>query len=198
MTAVTELLPRVLPLLPDTAEPVVARTLVAAAIEWCERTRGWQVPLEVSTGGQVREPLPLPPETRLFEIRAARFDGMPLPALPPQTLLEGPAEPGPPRGFVLADTDAVALLPPAVGRFEALAVLTPTRAATSLPADLVEDQAEALVDGALARLLLATAPADPGRAQAHRVAFEAALGRAGTVGLAARAGHRPRVRGAYV
>lgn len=197
----SDFLPLVLPHATDCPRPVAEQYLRLAAIEWCERTRCWRH-IETTTLAANGQAIVAPDYATIFEIETAEFiDGNDnaVPLTPTQFSSIGPtdaatANAGAPVYITQVSPNTISVIPFAAGDVKLSLFLKP-RSGTEYgtnPADPLQDRfnvvpehifiqnAEAIAEGALARLLAIKGAAwnDPNLAAFYFQRFEAACNRA--------------------
>lgn len=147
---------------PAAPDPLILEMLREAADELCTRTRAWivepdAIDIEI---GEARYSVAIEATQLPVEIIELRLDGV---RLEPENLpdwtrsaAEWPASTGLPTKYALVAPNEVVLnaLPAAAGSLQFKVAVKPARASTRVADWLVADQQDALVAGALARLLL--------------------------------------------
>lgn len=168
MKYLSSFLPFILPSASGCSEPIAKQALIAAAIEFCERTSVVQRTLDpVDVNASDREiELPVPRHQAVTTVLKAWFKGREL-ALPAQTDIHLPTayrdnipdvdgQSGDPVELYHIRAGVVGLNPvPTTDEENVLTVraaMRPTRSATQLEDVLFEDWVEVLASGALARL----------------------------------------------
>lgn len=187
MADLSVLAPGILAAAPDAPDPTIERSLREAAREFCRVTQYWveelsPVDLVADQGAYT---LTLPSGSMLTDLNEVRADGRPLGATTRKKLTAGdsrwPDRAGTPREYYREGAAGLRLVPkPATASTAGLtvhAVLGPGFDAAELPDLLVNDHGEALVHGALARLLAIPGKSwsDGGLAAYHSTMFLEAM-----------------------
>lgn len=167
-----DFLPLVLPHAPTCPRPVAEQYLRLAAIEWCERTRCWRHIASTTLTNAQDEVIAAPDYATVHEIETAYFNGVEL--TPTQFSSADPADMdaaaglGTPKYITQTAPNTVRVIPFAAGSLDLTLFLKP-RSGTEYgtdPLDPLQDKynvvpehifiqnAEAVAEGALARLLL--------------------------------------------
>lgn len=174
MVSLMEFLPRVMPFAPGCAEPTAEQYVREAAIEFCQRTRGWRDSDEFTIAADTREIVCVPPYSALVEIEEMWFDGRKLtPVTWPTTWQDRGG--GAPRLFTQVGIDGIRINPPAAGTLAVSMFLKPSDKADYVPDFLLHHYAQVIADGALARLLMV--PGKPFTNPDTAVAFGASFQR---------------------
>jgi len=148
--------------LPNASNSIVDAKVLEACRGFCQRASAWVVRLDPQhvLANRPEYELLIPRETRLHAVIELKFLGRPLTkrALPDleSNAPNWEAKVGPPQEFTMLDSQVVRLIGIPQERVEkaltgTVAVL-PVRNATTVGADLFEDWAEAIADGAKALL----------------------------------------------
>lgn len=140
---------------------LIERAVLNAAIEFCQRTRAWNIaqPSVAVLATDFPYAVPVPTDGDLFRVMTVNAGGVPLEPVSEDTLDkvdDWRATEGVPSHWLMEDSDNLLVYPlPA----ESTALLVraaykPSRAATTVPDFLFDDHYETIQAGALARLLL--------------------------------------------
>lgn len=181
-------LPLVLPYAMTCPEPVAEAHLRWAAIDFCEATRPWRYVDTLTTTGVNPEPIGIPAGSEIHQIEEAWFDERKLDRVsyvdgsPYANMGEGM-----PSVIYQDGPDAVVLSPTTVGSLRISLFLKPAVNANTLPDFFLSQYAQAIANGALARILMIPDQpfSEPQRAAVFAAAFERAKAknfRAGSAG----------------
>lgn len=161
-------LPEVAPLVPGCPNPVAVNAIRNAAIEFCTETLVWQEAQEAFSATSTDFPMTLdaPSGTRAVQVVSMTVGGVPVDpvteddldrTMPSWRTQSGDGV----QGFYQPDDATVSVYPlPANSlSFQLRVAYSPTRAASSMSADIAQRHMEAIAAGALARLM--DMPAQP-------------------------------------
>lgn len=149
MRPIEDVFPHVLPHAPNCPRPAALLYVREAAIEFCRRTRIWRHADAFDYEG---EPFVcVPPDSSLFEIEQAKFDGRRLAAA---AHFDRDDESGPPQYVTQVTPNTISIVPQAIGRLWLSLFLVPSQDAKTLPDFLLDQHGKALGAGALASILL--------------------------------------------
>lgn len=195
MTSVDALRPFIAPLVSACPDPTMDHHVVMAAREFCERTRVWRVVDAFEAAGTETEALAVPSNATLFEIEDVWLDGRHLERDRFSSQQLGGS--GMPDAFTQARPNTLMLVPPGIGSLRVSMFVKPAIGADTLPDFLIDQHAQAIADGALARLFMIPGQSwtNPQFGSVHRAAFDVALNRNFSFG--ARGQHRASVRSRY-
>lgn len=191
---ISDLLPYILPTVPQVPRPFAEFKAREAVIEFCERTMCWRQIITVTlTTGNNRAVI-APPFATIHELEEVTLDGRPLEptqftdAMPDE--MRGPQEETQARYVTQIRPGEVSVYPFEAGTLKVSAFLKPKHgqaiggnpenpledANNFLPAFMVAQYASALAAGALARILMTKSQSfyDPALAQEHARVFDAA------------------------
>jgi hypothetical protein len=203
-------LPWVIPHAPG-LPPIAARlNVLAAAIEFCERSRVWKYTpaafaAELGVGTYA---IPCPDQADAVIVEAVRYNGEALIEKTPDQLGELYPDwrnetPDAPVYYTALDQDSFTVVPaPSVDLAGALAIdgaYKPDRDGTTLPAILYRNYLEGIASGALARILAAPNKpwSDPQGAMFHGHEFNTAIAEASGEAITGFSRAPVRVRSAY-
>lgn len=150
-------------MVPDAPDPLVDRTLLEVARDFCKETRAWRSTITESVVASVLTVAVTPPaDAELTDIVKATLDTNSIRKVTDeQAETEDPewrTRPGVPWAIMLDDTlDQVALVPLPQSASTALVIRAawkPTLTAVTLDAKLLSDHSEALIQGTLAKLFM--------------------------------------------
>lgn len=162
MVPVTQFFPRLIPQVLGCPEPFAAQAVVDAAIEFCEKSLCVQATLDAApvTAGVSQYEFDLPTQTALVQVLSAICGTRSLVPVPSTSVTTAPSLSGTPQYFYTRDVDEVltAFLFPTPDKSDPLGLtfrvaLRPTRVATQLHSSLFDQWADAIVDGAAARIM---------------------------------------------
>jgi hypothetical protein len=166
MKPISEFFPRVMPHVPGCSEPLAQQALVDAAIVFCEESQVIRARLDEfsTTADQVSYELDAPAQQQVARILEVRVDGRPIPAVMAEDVNLITDAVGSPMAYYTDATGSEFTLrlfpvPDGVYQVQVSAALRPTRTATSVEDDLFNLWSDAVISGALARLMLV--PAQP-------------------------------------
>lgn len=172
---------------PGAPSQLINSALRTALMELCQRTEIWRVRYSGSTAVSGSNSydlgVALPSQTQVVRVIHARWDGI---ALEPGDDTQGFAtEAGTPAAFGMTGARTLALNPPATTTATLALELAvkPKPTCTAVDNSLLDNWAEEVAHGTLARLLLQKSMpwADPELGSYHRQQFESALARIGRV-----------------
>lgn len=193
MKPISDFFPRMLPYLPGCSEPLAAQAILDAAIVFCEDAQVVREELDSFTTatGEKSYALDAPSQQQIARVLDVTVDGRSLPGIAAEDvdLLVG-AE-GSPMSFYTSRNGSELLLnlfptPDKAYQVQVRAALRPTRNATQLEDDLFNLWSDAVIAGAMARVM-----AIPGQP------FSDPAGSAGYDVAAARAANKARVEGNF-
>jgi hypothetical protein len=166
MKPISEFFPRVIPYVPGCSEPLAQQALLDAAIVFCEESQVIRARLdEFSTvADQVSYELDAPAQQQVARVLEVRVDGRPIPMVMAEDVGMITDAVGRPMACYTDATESefvLRLFPVPDGAYpvQVRAALRPTRTATSVEDDLFNLWSDAVVSGALARLM--AVPAQP-------------------------------------
>ena len=160
MKPVSDLFPRLLPYVPGCSEPLAHQALVDAAIAFCEEAMVLREALEpvVTQPGVADYDLEVPPQHMLGRVVSVSIDGIALQPLPSEPTFVSPTVLGKPSAYLVVRQDDELVLrvfptPNEAYTLDVFAVLLPSRDAVNFSNVLVTTWADAVVNGALSKLL---------------------------------------------
>jgi hypothetical protein len=166
MKPISVFFPRVLPYVPGCSEPLAQQALVDAAIVFCEESQVIRARLDgfSTVPDQVSYELDAPAQQQVARILEVRVDGRPIPMVMAEDVGMISDAVGRPMACYTDATGSEFVLrlfpiPDGVYQVQVSAALRPSRDATSVEDDLFNLWSDALVSGALARLM--AVPAQP-------------------------------------
>lgn len=179
-------------------DPLIRRCIVTAARAYCDATRVWQEWLDpVLTDGKPGKlvSFDLPPMAEVVRLERASLQGQPFGVLLTREMQADPANhPAQDHGLVWFGKEDFAIWTTQENQqVQVLVSLRPTLMATSLP-DALEDDHEAIVMGAKARLLMipATDFYAPDLAAAQGILFQQWIERRSVSAWRSNTAHQPR------
>lgn len=160
MKPVSDFFSRVLPYVPGCPEPTAAQALVDAAIVFCEDTMVVRNQLDTfsTVVGQDAYELDVPLQQQVSRVLTVFVDDTPLPSWTAQGTPPSDDARNRPMAFYTTRSNSEFLLrlyptPDKVYAVKVVAALRPTRTATQLEDDLSSLWSDAVISGALARLM---------------------------------------------
>ena len=193
MKPISDFFPRMLPYLPGCSEPLAAQAVLDAAIAFCEDTQAVREQLDsfTTSAGVGAYELDTPSQQQVARVFDVVVDGRPMAAIAAEDV--GPASEaiGSPMAFYTTRYGSEFLLhlfptPDGAYNVQVRAALRPTRNATQLEDDLFNLWSDAVLAGAMARVM-----AIPGQP------FSDPAGSAGYSMAATRATNKARVEGNF-
>lgn len=162
-TQYLDLLPSILPSVPDCPDNTIELAIREAAIELCEKSEAYQLELDpiTSISGTYEYDLEVPSGTNIYRLLWVTYEGNILEPVSSQLLEQRDPdwrdETGVPLYFIRQPNDLFWVVPvPSSGVTDAIrmrVVLRPNRSSTSLDTEFVNDYYDTIVNGALFRLL---------------------------------------------
>lgn len=178
MTDLDVFLPLVMQGAPGCAEPAAKQAIIKAAREFCERTRIWRDSDTFQVTPTSCNVVCTPADADLFEIEFSTLDNKPLQPISYSDLnheipnWRSLTSPG--RWITQIERGTVMVVPAVTGTLFLSTILIPSEEAEQLPDFLAKDYRRAIVDGALAEVLMLPAQSfsAPDRAQFYSARFE--------------------------
>lgn len=182
MTTIESIIPRVTMVVPDVPYPSAELAIRDSAVEFCRNSlflRAAVDAVDVVVGEVEYDLSSEASSSRVVRLFDAWLDGARLTPLSVYDLgrtdADWTSKTGQPFGYTMTNESTIRLypIPEATGTLTAYGALAPDRRATSLDDALVDRWMDALVFGALARVLFAPGREyhDPAASQAYRLAF---------------------------
>lgn len=198
MTPLEAFHPFVLPFAPACPIPFVDFQLALTAREICERTNAWRVVDTFTASGGEYEEVAIPPNSSVHEFEFVRFDGHRLDPLQFREAVGG-IDTGGPIGYTQEGANSIALVPPSVGEVQISVILKPAVGADYLPDFLLDQYAQEMADGTLARVLALPGQtwSDPQLGLLHRSSFNSAMDREFATGVRGQQRAPVRTRSSY-
>lgn len=183
MKPLEDLLPRILPRVPNCAEPLALQAIRTAAMEFCERSRLWRSQDAFTiTADDDYAAVCVPYGAVLFEIESARFAGLPLDPVS-ISWLDGnivgwrTKTATAAKWLTQTEPDTVRVVPAAEGELDLSLILKPSDEAEYLPDWMIQSHGRTLADGALAEIMMLPGQpfTNPNLSDYHRNRFDQEL-----------------------
>jgi len=157
--------PYLIPLVPHVADPVAEHAIRSACIEFCRKSLAWQAPMEpLSTSkGESAYELDVPSGAMLTHIVDLYYEGRRLEKTSVSEVAakvgyDWMVQEGTPGAYLRFNPNEITLIPKpdksVVNVLTGLLAFAPTRGSTTVIDFIFEDYADAIVHGAVARLLM--------------------------------------------
>ena len=155
-----DFVPHVQPSVPNCPVPTMVNAIREAAIEFCQATGIWPLISEKTTllTGEEAYKLASPDNAEVEAVNIVRVNGRNLTPITEDDFYSKPKAAGPPKHYVVVEPLTVLLWPAPdtmdIGAMEVKASLQPSNASTESPAFLFTRHREAIVAGALSKLMI--------------------------------------------